>query len=332
MTTLTAVPYPYTATARTNYATNPRVANDLTGWVGTAGIAGAGSLFRVATTATQEPVPESKHHASWVQSTATIIDVPTVRHGALAVTAGIRYYASAYVRTRDARSYQAAISWRNASNVELSVSYGTAVAVPVGSGWTRVHVTAIAPAGATQAYAGVQPSAAGFVAGAWFDVAALLMEAATELGAYFDGSSSAEGTVGLRYAWAGTAHASVSTATTRTPTAAATTATVLAVDAWDASREAVLSVHRLIGVAEPAIVVTAPPSSLRSGTLVVLVATRQAADVVERILRAGVARLDDQAVPMYLRARTIRTTPTTYRQARWQVTADYQETAGGVDW
>ena len=329
-TTFTAVPYPYTESVRTNYAFNPRAAITLTGWLGTAGIGGTGTLYRVETAAGQAPVIGSTHHLSWVQGAATSVDVPNVRLGSMPVTAGIIYYASAYVRTSAARSYQAAIRWVDGSDAEVSMSYGTHVAAPVGSGWTRVSVSAIAPAGAAGAYAGAQPAVVGFGSGDWFDVAALIVEATTSLGDYFDGDTSNAGLVGSRHEWAGAAHASASQLSTRTPTAAAVTVTPAMFLSWEDARERRMTVHRIIGTPTPVITESSGGGlDLRSGTFEAWCEDEATAATLVGVLAAPMVMVTapDRPASAAMYAVTSKARPKGDAQtSRWIVTAEWVET------
>lgn len=68
----------------------------------------------------------------------------------VAVTVGVTYEGTAWVRCAVARNIQAAIIWRNAANAIVSTTLGPATAVAAGT-WTPLSVSGIAPTSATQA-------------------------------------------------------------------------------------------------------------------------------------------------------------------------------------
>lgn len=117
------------------------------------------------------------------------------------VTPGVTYTGSVYVRAvSTAASCYAIIVWWNASNTWITTSYGTPT-TDSSTGWTRLVVTATAPAGAVTASVGVGFTATGAGEGHYFD--AVMLEESTFVGSYFDGSTN-------NGWWSGTANASIS--------------------------------------------------------------------------------------------------------------------------
>lgn len=126
------------------------------------------------------------------------------------VVGGASYTFSAYARCSVAQNFTPYIVWRDATNTTIGNTSTTVFTPLVAGSWTRVSVTATAPAGAATAVfiTGPRGSALPMPSGAYFDVDQALIEASPTLGDYFDGST-ANGN-GLYYNWTGTANASAS--------------------------------------------------------------------------------------------------------------------------
>lgn len=119
----------------------------------------------------------------------------------VSVTTGLSYTFSFYVKVasgQESTPIQAWIDWRNAGY--LSTTASSPVTVTSASGWTRVSITGTAPATATIARCYALTGSG--TAGQRFRLDGVLVEQASTLGAYFDGSFGGF--------WTGTAHASTS--------------------------------------------------------------------------------------------------------------------------
>lgn len=150
----------------------------------------------------------------------------------VAVTAGVSYAVSSEVRAVSGlRPMDMGIVFRtNVGAVAGSVTYGAAITpTSLGVGQRVSHVV-IAPAGAVRMQVVFRSASA--VAGDKYQWDAVLIEASTTVGVYFDGSTSPE--TDLTSAWVGTVGASASTLTA--PAVAAVTATnaqAIQSSAWD---------------------------------------------------------------------------------------------------
>jgi len=319
MTTLTAVPYPYTTQVRQNGAPNPSFEASLTGWTA----AGTG-----APTVTRQP---GGYIGSWYARMVATVAAGTLvlaESATRATTSGLPWTISAYVRGTPGRTVQARAYWGPAGVAVL----GSAVTLT--GEWQRVHVTAVAPAGATSVAAGVVVAGTGVSVGTWCDVDCVLVEQTSALAPYFDGAL--PDPVGGDYAWSGTAHASTSIYTVRVPTIDAATVTPRFPDGspslvtYEAAREAVSTVYRPIGQVDPVVVIAAPVG-LRAGVLEVWCPTLAAADDVVRVLTASpesLVMLTDPARPsleMYAVVSRVHVEPTGEDRRRWLVQADYSE-------
>jgi hypothetical protein len=125
--------------------------------------------------------------------------------GRIPITAGNFYTFSAYVRDGNTNlPSKVSIEWWSATNTSVSSKAGTITPMST-DGWTRLSVTAQAPANAAFATPTVYLQGTASAA-TYFYVDALLLEATSTLLDYFDGSQA--GLEGC--AWGGTAGASVS--------------------------------------------------------------------------------------------------------------------------
>jgi hypothetical protein len=195
--------------ARTNMCTNPSLETDATGWSVTSGSVGTlggalntsggyvGSNFYRATVGTAY---SSMTNPGWVNAPVGTL------------TAGQTYTFSAYVRVSVARQIAFDLVVTTPTQVE---QFGTYVTIPANT-WTRISATWTIPSsntGATQVR--IRPLNGDsnlWGAGETLDVDAVLIEQASTLGAYFDGSTTATATT--LYGWSGTAQESTSLALT----------------------------------------------------------------------------------------------------------------------
>ena len=116
------------------------------------------------------------------------------------VSAGETYTASAWVRSSKPVVQRIRIEWRNDTGRILTT---TGAPVNVEAGWTRLSVTAAAPAGATNATLTFY-SATQWTAGEYTDVDAVMLTEGGTLHDYADGDSQS-------WIWNGTSHRSTST-------------------------------------------------------------------------------------------------------------------------
>ncbi|GEB46932.1 hypothetical protein MTE01_28770 [Microbacterium testaceum] len=196
---------------RRNLAPNPTVA-DGTGWSAIGG--GTGVSYEGAIVDTGGPTPTLPR---FYRTTKTRLQTSgsswlRVQYSVpMAVVAGRTYTFSAYGRlnTLEARDAVIIAIWRNSSAVTILESASRAVAVPVGAGWFRYSVTAVAPAGAAGAamHLGIT---SGSAVGESVDATGLLIEERPGLLPFFWGG--AQNDRGIAYAWEGTANASASVA------------------------------------------------------------------------------------------------------------------------
>lgn len=147
--------------------------------------------------------------APYVEATWTTAPTGGGRTVALDVTgdpgqviAGERYTASAWVRSSTNRSVGIDIGWYGASYITQTAGSSTTLTPGV---WTRLSVTAVAPAGATRA-ALTASARANPAVGETLAASRALLEAAPSMRTWFDGAS-----VGAT--WSGAANASTSSRT-----------------------------------------------------------------------------------------------------------------------
>lgn len=169
-------------TVTTNLVTNPNFETNTTSWTAT-----NGAIARVTT---QQYVGSySGQFTVGASGTAGGINIQTASSS---VSATNTYTLSFYARDNNtAKSYVAKIGFYNASNALIGSAYvGTATAIS-STGWTRVSVTATAPAASNYAKLYLESSTS-FVAGdsgkiVYFD--AVLFEKTSTASQYFDGNT-----------------------------------------------------------------------------------------------------------------------------------------------
>lgn len=128
-----------------------------------------------------------------------------------AMEAGQTYTGSLYIRSTTERYLTLGLNFRTAGGAGLSDVISNEFRIPANT-WTRMSVTATAPATTALGGLRVRQGASGnrsYTTGVetfWVDGA--LIELGNTLGAYFDGATTQ---TGFDYRWVGTAHASVST-------------------------------------------------------------------------------------------------------------------------
>jgi hypothetical protein len=179
-----------TPTPRTNLIPNPSFEVDTTGWV--LGVRDNANAVGV-------------YSGSWYGGFTSATVVKSVK---IAATAGLDYTASAYFTKVVTLTRSGAISLRffDASDVELSAPTVTLTALTLDTPTRRIS-TRTAPAGTAKMEVWLHSSHQATTVMA----DAVLLEQASTAGTYFDGATPDAG--GIDYAWAGTPHASASTAT-----------------------------------------------------------------------------------------------------------------------
>lgn len=321
MTDLTAVPYPYTAVIRTNFAQYPSFETGTTGWVA----AGTASpTLAQLSDSTSFAGTNCARATATVAAGTMIVAESTYR---TTVSTGQTWTASAYVRGTPGITVQARIGWSGGSTV-----LGTAVTLT--SSWQRVSVTATVPASITAMAAAVVSGTASVAVGSVMDVDAVLIEAGSALAPYFDGASTAaDAYVGQKIYWYSTPNASSSLWEVRTPTSAATQALDVGVEAWDGTSDPLQTIHRLLSTSD--IVVTiARPSGPRQGTLRCFCPTMATANAVETVLRTGLVMINTPGVDrvtMYGQMSGVQVTPGT-GALTYAVSASFIEMGKGSSW
>ena len=186
------------------------------------------------------------------------------------VTAGQTYTLSAYGRTTAAAAQMGLqIQWYQSNGTTLiSTTSNTPVTVNA-STFTRFSYTLTAPTGAAYVmwYVGI-PGTGARAIGDTVDVYGLLFEASSNLGDYFDGSTTSIGDIA--YAWTGTANASTSTQTITTRNVGALDAQQLKIAGVDVAQQS-LNVAKWSGaslsIVETAQRVNLNFASITSGTV-----------------------------------------------------------------
>ena len=217
------------AATRTNRATNPRAVTGGTAQWGQAGWGTGGNGTTSYITGVTAPTGTNISTAfrkTWTVAATSVQSAALALTGdasnRIPATAGKTYTISVWVRHSGlgaSKNYEILLRWFNqvatSGGAQVGADVlGTAVAVSDGTGWTRLSMTATAPAGALAmlVYPRVQAAATGAVAiNSTQDGTGLLIEeAAGPVGSYFDGAT--VDAPPLDYSWSGTANASMSTA------------------------------------------------------------------------------------------------------------------------
>jgi len=196
-----------TTTTRINLVTNPNFETDTTTWAGA-----SCTLARITTNDYIGTASLQMTSASAVDTTARTAYEPNS-----AVTASLSYTASAYVYNSAGNNRQHRISLRffTSGGSLISTATGVDTTINVGADWTRLTLTATAPA--TTATADIvismqinNPSLSNITL-----VDAVLLEQSSSALPYFDGTyaDTYTGYTLTEQAWNGTANASTSTAT-----------------------------------------------------------------------------------------------------------------------
>jgi hypothetical protein len=184
------------STTRTNLVLNPSFEVSTSLW-GTTN--GSVTLARITTT--------SFSGSACLRITAGAAGANGAYSADIAVTGGKDYAVSAYVKAATtARSAYLQVYWYNASLTLVGTSTGTTTTDST-SAWTRLTHNATAPSTATIMVVRVIFNSMAVSETQYVD--AVMVEAGSAVGTYFDGSLASAGT--KTYAWSGTAHASTST-------------------------------------------------------------------------------------------------------------------------
>ena len=115
---------------------------------------------------------------------------------------GHTYAASAMIRASKSMSFRFTIDWKNSSGTYISST--TTSAQPVGTSWTQVTVSGVAPANTSQVTITVPSSASTWAIGDYQDIDAVMLVDGPSTGNFADGSSP-------NWIWNGTANSSTST-------------------------------------------------------------------------------------------------------------------------
>jgi hypothetical protein len=197
---------------RTNLIPNPSFEVDTAGWLMTTS---SGTLTRVTA-----PAGQSGAGCLSVTSAAAVAFGAGIANNVVAVTVGLTYTASTYVRAAaTVRTATQLVDWYTSGGVYVSTSAGSGVADSAAS-WTRVTCTGIAPA--TAAFGRPRVSWNGAAISEVHYIDAALFEQSATASTYFDGSTIDTSTT--VYDWTGTANASTSAQSLATRTAANLTA------------------------------------------------------------------------------------------------------------
>lgn len=349
---------------KTNHIRNPSFEIDDVTWIRSGCTFTRGSYSQMAKSGTYQGTFSSD---GTVAAPYAGVSTSTYRP---AVTEGQWISFKAFTAT-ETGGYQTRISFqfRDVAGAVLSTFYSAWVDAPFYTGITR-SLSAVAPANAASvAYYvwfqdGLNP---GVIVPSgkrlWVDavnmgIGATQAEAEAVTSVYFDGST-ADAT-DVDYAWTGTAHASTSTqaTTTRQVSAAATlnldkpwllvpiapnySEQVESITDYSAGRETFSTVHRIIGRADPLVVMG--KLGTRTGSLELWAANLEDANRLARVFDRGEAVLLKQTVAgmdMYLTATSLDVSPhqvngadTRYRftVAYQEVTRPYGDLAGALGW
>lgn len=188
---------------RTNLIRNPSLEVDTTLWAAGVNCSIARSTARaVVGTASLAMTATAAGDMSATAQSATGQRYP--------VTAGQSYSGQARFRAAaTARTVRTALRWTDGAGTVIGTTDGANVTNST-TAWTTATVTGTAPTGATEGHPIVL--VVGCAASEVHNVDAVMVEAGSTVGTYFDGASP-RGT--YKYGWTGTAHASTSTESTR---------------------------------------------------------------------------------------------------------------------
>jgi hypothetical protein len=196
-----------TTTTRTNLVTNPNFETNTTTWAGA-----SCTLLRVTTNQYIGTASMQMTSASAGDLTARTAYEPNSP-----VTVGLSYTASAYVYNSAGNNRQHRISIRffTSGGALISIAAGVDTTINVGAGWTRLSVTATAPATTATADVVVNMQLNNGSLSNVTLLDAVLLEQASSALPYFDGTyaDTYTGYTLTSQQWNGTANASTSTAT-----------------------------------------------------------------------------------------------------------------------
>jgi hypothetical protein len=219
-----------TTVIRTNLATDPLGSSfgsgaTFAGWKNTRwfGNGAPSGTYARMTGQVDGPIPEITAYVrkTWTSSTTPTSNgdtgyehtggtsVTTTTNG-LPITAGMTYTFSSWLRPSSAgkSGSQIQVWWHDSSGAYISTSLGTGVALTAGA-WTRLSLTATAPAGAvTVGVVSDIDSGTPWAQNDYLDGAGLLIEVSTTLNPFLSGATPAAGD--FTYNWQGTANASTS--------------------------------------------------------------------------------------------------------------------------
>lgn len=189
--------------AVTNLASNPSAETNSVNWSYYLPDGGA-TVTRPTGTA---PFGSSFSRMTWTVSGSTVGGgIYQMNMGAGLITTGVTYQSSIYIRSSKAQTMAAYLIFRNVSNVTVgSTVSGSTVSVPANT-WTRLTVSATAPATANSALIAAYATTGGsnWLAGDTLDGDGAMLTSGATPNNYGDGDSPG-------WIWNGTANASTST-------------------------------------------------------------------------------------------------------------------------
>lgn len=190
-------------TVRTNLVTNPSIEVNTTGWtVGT-----SLALTRSAT------VARTGTYSLRVNNTNNIFNLRAVTNVTTGITGGSDYaLLGSLYKTANVTDLALQVWWYASVDASgTAISYNS-LTTPSVSGWNDMSGVFTAPSGANSATVEVYFGKSGGLTSTDYGyVDKVMLEKASAVGTYFDGSTVS---AGKTYAWTGTAHASTSTETT----------------------------------------------------------------------------------------------------------------------
>lgn len=200
-------------TTRTNRAVNPSVASAATNYSAVAGTGGTATGARNTGAGADETA--GFYRTSWTVATTAVSG--GVNYLQTGLSANTQYRVSAYVRSSKAQTIRLRAAWQNSSSSTVNTTNGTGVAVTANT-WTRIDLLGTSGAAVDRVSLTAEATTGGsnWANGDTMDLDLILIEQTSILQDYFDGDY--VDSLGIEYAWAGTAHASNSTAVTYVPT------------------------------------------------------------------------------------------------------------------
>lgn len=201
---------------RRNLIPNPAFHQNTVGWSAAAGGAAAATIVRASTIPDGSVPGLNTPGPGYARLTYTTAGTWfRAAANSEAVTAGEEYTLSGWVRgAPTATNLRLILQWKTSAGALVTEVSGAAT---LGSTFSRVSFTAVAPAGA--AYATVQFGRTSALVGDFLDLTGVLFEKSPTVKDYFDGATppSSNRVIQHRYSWVGSVDASPSIQESRTP-------------------------------------------------------------------------------------------------------------------